>query len=103
MRSLMIMTSSFLCALQNPRAQRNHLFYPIQIMKGQKHMRKSLTKSFMAKPKRTPLAFNTNQLTDELKESSGKGVDAFFSFPALQLLQPQTEPLSLSESEALKN
>ena len=30
----------------------------------------------MAKPKRTPLAFNTNELTDELKESAGRGVNA---------------------------
>jgi len=47
----------------------------------------------MAKPKRTPLTFNTNELTNELKESAGRGVDAFFSTPALSTPQPsQSQP-----------
>jgi hypothetical protein len=49
----------------------------------------------MAKPKRTPLAFNTNQLTDGLKESAGKGVDAFFSPLSLPPSQSQIEPPAL--------
>ena len=57
----------------------------------------------MAKPKRTPLAFNTNQLTDGLKESAGQGVNAFFSSPVVQIPQPQTEPPPLSEPETVKD
>src|SRR5687767_11321831 len=56
----------------------------------------------MAKPKRTPLAFNTNELTNELKESAGKGVDAFFSSPLVQSPQPRTELPSLAEPEPLE-
>jgi hypothetical protein len=55
----------------------------------------------MAKPKRTPLSFNTNELTNELKESSGKGVDAFFSSPSFVPLQTQSEPAPLSKHEIL--
>ena len=47
----------------------------------------------MAKPKRTPLAFNTDALANELIESSGKGVDAFFSSPT---------PPSISEHPHLR-
>src|SRR5215216_5065573 len=49
----------------------------------------------MAKPKRTPLAFNTIQLTDELKGSAGKGVDAFFSPLSVPPSQSQIEPSAL--------
>jgi hypothetical protein len=57
----------------------------------------------MAKPKRTPLAFNTNQLTDGLKESAGQGVNAFFSSPVVELPQSQPELPPLSEPEPLKS
>ena len=32
--------------------------------------------------KRKPLTFDSNQLAEDLKESTGKGVDAFFSSPS---------------------
>src|SRR5438552_1788917 len=59
----------------------NRLSYQTRNMKAQKHTRRWLRKSFMAKPKRTPLSFDNNQLTDDLKASAGQGVDAFFSSP----------------------
>src|SRR5258706_13495562 len=49
--------------------------------------------------KRKPLAFNNNQLTEDLKESAGRGVDAFFSSPTpLPTLETKTIPLSKPEA-----
>lgn len=43
--------------------------------------------------KRQPLSFNNDELTKNLKESAGNGLDALFtSTPQPQVQQPQTEP-----------
>jgi hypothetical protein len=57
----------------------------------------------MAKPKRTPLAFNTNQLTDGLKESAGQGMNAFFSSSAIPLPPSQTESPLLLKPETVQS
>ena len=43
--------------------------------------------------KRKPLSFNNKELTKNLKESTGKGIDAFFSpTPPPQVVEQKPEP-----------
>ena len=43
--------------------------------------------------KRKPLSFNNKELTKNLKESTGKGIDAFFSpTPQAQIVEQKIEP-----------
>ena len=50
--------------------------------------------------KRKPLSFDNEELTKNLKESAGKGLDAFFSpAPLPQVVKPKAEPVKAIKQE----
>jgi len=54
--------------------------------------------------KRKPLSFDNDDLTKNLKESAGNGLDAFFSTtPLTQPIEPKNKPLKVIKQESKKS